>query len=106
MVNIAESRLHELFVLNVALQLFDGVATWQGHWIWGEGNPVVHVMMTSMGVGAALVVLKAKACAFLVVLRRCWRYREAYDALLVLAVFYTTFSLVPWLTRFLSIADV
>jgi hypothetical protein len=102
---IPESRLHELFVLNVALQLFDGVATWQGHWIWGEGNPVVHVVMSSMGVGAALVFFKAKACAFLVILRRCWRYREAYDALLVLAVFYTTFSLIPWLTRFLSIVD-
>ena len=100
---VTESDLHQLFVLNVALQLFDGIATWQGHWIWGEGNPVMHVMMTSLGVTAALVLFKAKACAFLVVLRRCWRHREAYDALLVLAFFYTSFSLVPWLVRFIAL---
>ena len=96
-----ETRLHQLFVLNVALQLFDGIATWQGHWVWGEGNPILHLMMTSMGVSLALVLFKAKACVFLVILRRCWRHPEAYDALLVLAVFYTSFSLLPWLTRFL-----
>ena len=100
---VPETELHQLFVLNVALQLFDGVATWQGHYVWGEGNPVMHVMMTSLGVSAALVLFKAKACAFLVILRRCWRYREAYDALLVLAVFYTAFSLLPWLVRFTCI---
>jgi hypothetical protein len=33
--NVPESRLHDLFVLNVALQLFDGVAT-RGHVFWGE----------------------------------------------------------------------
>ena len=101
--SVTEDRLHQLFVLNVALQLFDGIATWQGHFIWGEGNPMMHVMMTSLGVSSALVLFKAKACAFLVILRRCWRHPEAYDALLVLAVFYTTFSLVPWLARFMCI---
>ena len=99
----AEARLHQLFVLNVALQLFDGIATWQGHVFWGEGNPVLYTTMTSLGVSAALVLFKAKACAFLVILRRCWRHPEAYHALQVLAAFYTSFSLVPWLTRFLSI---
>ena len=98
---VSEYDLHQLFVLNVALQLFDGIATWQGHWIWGEGNPFVHVMMTTFGVTLALALFKAKACAFLVVLRRCWRHQEAYDALRVLAVFYTSFSLVPWLVRFM-----
>ena len=32
--------LHELFVLNVCLQLFDGVATYHGVAHWGEGNPI------------------------------------------------------------------
>lgn len=100
-----ESRLHQLFVLNVALQLFDGIATWHGHGFWGEGNPVLHVLMTSIGVSAALILFKAKACALLVVLRRCWRYPEAYDALLVLAVFYGSFSFLPWLVRFVSLLD-
>ena len=100
---IPESRLHQVFVLNVALQLFDGIATWQGHWLWGEGNPVLQTLMASLGVGFTLMLFKAKACALLVVLRRCWRYREAYDALIVLAAFYTSFSLLPWMLRFVSL---
>jgi len=102
---VTEARLHQLFVLNVALQLFDGVATWQGMTLWGEGNPMIEVMMASLGVGLALVLFKAKACALLVVLRRCWRYREAYDALLVLAGLYTCFSFVPWMVRFVSLLE-
>ena len=100
---VSEARFHQVFLLNVSLQLFDGIATWQGHWLWGEGNPVLQVLMTTLGVGVTLMLFKAKACAFLVVLRRCWRYREAYDALVVLALFYTTFSLVPWMVRFMSL---
>lgn len=103
LMGVTETRLHQLFVLNVALQLFDGIATFHGHWRWGEGNPMLHILMTSMGVSAALVLFKAKACVFLVVLRRCWRYPEAYDALFVLAVFYASFSFVPWLVRFVSL---
>ena len=94
-----------MFVLNVALQLFDGIATYQGHWLWGEGNPVLQANMAWLGVGLALVLFKAKACGFLVVLRRCWRYREAYDALLVLAVFYGSFSFLPWMVRIVSLLD-
>ena len=101
--NVEERVLVALLFINLWLQLFDGIATWQGHWIWGEGNPVVHVMMTTLGVSLALALFKAKACAFLVVLRRCWRHQEAYDALRVLAVFYTSFSLVPWLVRFIAL---
>ena len=100
---VSETRLHQLFVLNVALQLFDGIATWQGVRVWGEGNPVLQALMLTFGVGATLLLFKAKACAFLVVLRRCWRYREAYEALLVLAVFYGSFSFLPWMTRFVSL---
>lgn len=100
---VPEIRLHQLFVLNVALQLFDGIATWQGVRLWGEGNPVLQVLMASLGVEVALLLFKAKACAFLVVLRRCWRYREAYDALLVLATFYASFSFLPWMGRFVSL---
>jgi hypothetical protein len=102
---VSEKRLHQLFVLNVALQLFDGMATWQGLTLWGEGNPMMEVVMGSLGVGLALLLFKAKACALLVILRRCWRYREAYDALLVLAGCYTVFSFVPWMVRFVSLLD-
>ena len=103
---VTETRLHQLFVLNVVLQLFDGTATWQGMTLWGEGNPMIEVMMASVGVGLALLLFKAKACVLLVLLRRCWRHREAYHALLVLAGFYTCFSFVPWMMRFVSLLDI
>jgi len=101
-----EGRLHQLFVLNVALQLFDGVATWHGAQFWGEGNPFLHAMMTLLGFEATLLLFKAKACVFLVVLRRCWRHRETHAAMSILAAFYGWFSFVPWMTRFLSLLHV
>ena len=103
---VTESRLHQLFVLNVALQLFDGIATWQGTSLWGEGNPMMAVVMGSLGVGFGLLLFKVKACALLVLLRRCWRYREAYDALVVLAGCYVVFSFLPWMLRLVSLLDV
>lgn len=102
---VPETRLHQLFVLNVALQLFDGIATWQGFFRWGEGNPIVELVMASLGVGVALVLVKAKACACLIVLRRCWRHREAYDALLVLAAVYGACSFVPWMYCLVSLLE-
>jgi hypothetical protein len=33
-------QLHELLLLNLALQVFDGVATVHGVRCWDEGNPV------------------------------------------------------------------
>ena len=98
-----EARLHQLFLLNITLQLFDGIATWQGVRLWGEGNPMLQASMAALGVEIAILLFKAKACVFLVVLRRCWRYREAHDALLVLATFYASFSFVPWMGRFVSL---
>jgi hypothetical protein len=100
---IPETRLHQVFVLNLALQLFDGIATWQGVAMWGEGNPLLELVMASLGVGLALVLAKAMASAFLVMLRRSWRHREAYDALVVLAALYTAFSFVPWMLCLVSL---
>ena len=99
----SEARLHELFVLNVALQLFDGVASWQGVHLWGEGNPVLSGLMAMLGVEFTLLLFKANACGFLVLLRRCWRTQLAHDALVVLAALYTGLSLVPWTLRFVSL---
>jgi hypothetical protein len=102
---IAEARLHQVFVLNLVLQLFDGIATWQGVHVWGEGNPVLELVMASVGVGIAVLLAKVFASAFLVMLRRCWRYREAYAALIVVATFYTAFSFVPWMLCLVSLLE-
>ena len=96
-------RLHQLFLLNLMLQLFDGVATYQGFHHWGEGNPMLVALIPYFGVGVTLLLIKAKACGFLVVLRRLGHRPFVYEALVILATVYTCFSFVPWMRRFLSL---
>ena len=103
MSQVTLTRLHQLFLLNLALQLFDGVATYQGFHFWGEGNPVLLSVIPYLGVGATLMVFKAKACGFLVLLRRLGHRPFVYESLVVLATVYTCFSFLPWMTRFLSL---
>ncbi|HXJ34634.1 MAG TPA: hypothetical protein VMS22_11440 [Candidatus Eisenbacteria bacterium] len=100
---VTEERLHQLFVLNLALQLFDGVASWQGIHLFGEGNPFLHGIMAYLGVGMTLLLFKVKACGFLIVLRRCGQHREACQALALVATFYAGLSFVPWMTRIVSL---
>ena len=100
---MAASRLHELFVLNVALQLFDGVATWCGVAHWPEGNPLVRAAMGVLGTQQALLLYKAQACACLLLLRRS---AAPMLAVPVLRRYFEELGLsfVPWMTRFLSLA--
>ena len=43
--------VHQLFLLNVALQIFDGVATYFGLTTrWNEGNPLLGAAMAQLGV--------------------------------------------------------
>jgi len=97
-------QVHELFVLNVALQLFDGVATLQGLACWNEGNPVLRAAMAVLGVEQALLLFKANACAWLLLLRRSRAPRLALAALRGAAIAYISLSFVPWSTRLLSLA--
>ncbi len=97
------TRLHQLFLLNLVLQLFDGVATYQGIHDWGEGNPILLATMPYLGLGSTLLLFKAKACAFLIMLRRLGNAPLVYESLIVLATVYGCLSFVPWLSRFLSL---
>jgi len=48
-------RLHQLFLLNLCLQLFDGVATYEGlRHHWAEGNPILVSWMPYLGAGGTL----------------------------------------------------
>ncbi|HJQ85040.1 MAG TPA: DUF5658 family protein [Candidatus Binatia bacterium] len=99
-----EKRLHQLFLLNLCLQVFDGLATYQGlkhH--WDEGNPIILSWVPYLGMGCTLLLFKAKACGFLVILRRLGTAPLVYEALVVLATVYTFFSFIPWLTRIVSL---
>ena len=99
-----DRRLHQLFVLNLALQIFDGVATYQGlQHRWNEGNPIIVSWIPYLGAGATLLLFKAKACGFLVILRRLGGQPFVYESLVVLATIYTFFSFIPWMTRILSL---
>jgi hypothetical protein len=100
---ISTARIQELFVLNVFLQLFDGIATYYGVAHWGEGNPIVATLIAYLGVGMALFLVKLKACGFLWVLRRLQGRPLVVESLAGLATAYACFSFIPWMSRFLSL---
>jgi hypothetical protein len=97
-------RIYQLLLLNLALQVFDGVATYEGLKLgWHEGNPLLVTAFAYLGVGPALLLFKAKACALLVILHR-FAYRPGVPAVLgLLAGAYGMFSLVPWTAKFLGL---
>ncbi len=97
-------RLHQLFLLNISLQLFDGVATYQGLQLhWAEGNPLLAASMPYLGVGCTLLLFKAKACGLLVLLRRCGTRQFVPESMIALATVYTFLSFIPWLGNLLSL---
>jgi hypothetical protein len=98
----AERRyIYDLFVLNIALQLFDAVATYQGIQIgWKEANPILVAAFAHFGVGPTLLLFKAKACGLLFLLNRYQQYRIVAPTLSFLAGVYCVMSLVPWLTKY------
>jgi len=98
----ARRRVYDLFVLNIALQIFDAVATYQGIRIgWKEANPILVNAFAYFGVGPALLLFKAKACGLLFLLNRNGAQRLVTPALSLLAGVYCVMSLVPWLGKFL-----
>jgi hypothetical protein len=94
-------RTDDLLLLNLVLQLFDAVATYQGIQIgWKEANPILQHAFELVGVGPALLLFKAKACGLLVLLNRKGQHPLAAPALSFTASIYCLFSLAPWLAKF------
>jgi hypothetical protein len=99
-----DQRVYQLFLLNLCLQVFDGVATYMGlQFHWTEGNPIILRSMPYLGVGATLLLFKAKACGFLFLLRRLGQHPFVYESMVVLATVYTFLSFIPWMTCLLSL---
>lgn len=97
-------RLHQLFLLNICLQMFDGVATYHGvRLYWQEGNPILLAAIPVLGLGQTLLLFKSKACLFLILLRRVGSHTMVQASLAMLAAVYVTFSFIPWMTRLLSL---
>jgi len=100
-----DSHLYRLLVLNLALQLFDGVATYQGLRLgFREANPLLVSAFDLIGVVPALLLFKAKACGLLVLLHRAAPARIGVTVLRGLAAVYCILSLGPWLGKFVSLA--
>ena len=86
-----------LVFLNLALQLFDGVATYVGiRSGFHEANPLLARAFEHMGPAPALLLFKLHACACLLLLWRFRGSRLAVPALGVSAVVYAVCSFAPW----------
>lgn len=99
-----ERGILALVILNLALQLFDGVATYVGMRSgFHEANPLLAWAFGHMGTATALLLFKLHACACLLLL---WRLRGsglAVPALGVSAVVYAVCSFAPWTAALASV---
>jgi hypothetical protein len=100
-----ERLLVALLLINLLLQLFDGVATYFGIAAgYGEGNPLVAASFYYLGVGPALCFAKTYACGCLILI---WHLRSrsslAGPALVGTAVAYAAASLAPWSVAFAAL---
>jgi len=94
--------IHTLFLVNLGLQLFDGLSTYHGVQLgWQEGNPLVHAAMVHWGAGWALLGVKSAACALLLLLYCLGTRPFIARALTLTAAYYFTLSFLPWLSLLL-----
>lgn len=86
-----------LFILNLELQAWDGLATYYGLALdVPEGNPFVRTVIEHLGAGWGLLIVKGLACGWLFVLRVFSEYVPCVQGLLLTAVSYFVFSFLPW----------
>jgi hypothetical protein len=91
-----------LVVLNLALQIFDGVATYVGWERYGELNPLLLAAFERWGAGPSLVVAKLAAAGLVLVLAGIPRRTLATVGLGITFTAYTALSFVPWTFRLLG----
>jgi hypothetical protein len=91
-----------LVALNLALQLFDGIATYVGWAQHGEMNPILAAGFERFGVGPTLLLAKMIAIMFVLVLATTPRRALAAIGLAITFTAYTALSLVPWSQRLLQ----
>jgi hypothetical protein len=88
-----------LIALNLALQVFDGIATYIGWQHFGEANPLLQTGFTLWGVGPTLIVAKGAAASLILMLARAGRPVLVSVGLSFTLVAYTALSLIPWSLR-------
>lgn len=91
------TRAKMLLLANALLQLVDGYVTLLGTGRgFGEGNPLVRGMMSSLGPAGGIVIAKLGALAFLYFLYRRRQHPLAEPGLAYVAVVYTVMAVLPW----------
>lgn len=83
----------------MALQIFDGVATYIGWGRFGEANPLLHTAFAIWGPGPTLVIAKGTAVALILMLARAGRPAVVGAGLSFTMAAYVSLSLVPWTLR-------
>ena len=93
-----ERAVGVLVLMNLALQVFDGVATYVGvlHAGFSEGNPLLDWAFGQIGTGSALCLFKLEACVCVLLLWRMRWSRLAAPALALSAAVYALCSFAPW----------
>lgn len=85
-----------LVVVNLALQVWDGCATYYGLSLGiPEGNPLLRSCMEYWGVGVTLVTAKSAACLFVVSLHQVAYLSLSQWGLALTAVSYIVGSVLP-----------
>ncbi len=84
---------------NLALQVFDGVATYVGWNRFGEANPLLHTAFATWGAGPSLIVAKLTAIALILGLARAGRPALVGAGLSFTMAAYVSLSLIPWSMR-------
>jgi uncharacterized membrane protein len=95
--SLIADRILALLLLNLTIQLFDGVATYVGLGLGvREANPLVAAAMREMGTGSGLALSKLVALLFLALLFGRRDERWVGPGLMILAIGYICLSLIPW----------
>lgn len=85
----------------VLAQFLDGILTYFGVKAWGldiELNPFVRLLMSALGVGFGLIVIKLLAIGLGGILY----WRGCYKSIVGLTFFYLIFAAAPWAYLFLA----
>ena len=85
-----------LVALNVAVQAFDGIATYLGWAEFGEGNPILRAGFETWGAGPTLLAAKLFSVVALFSLARLPHRTLVGLALGLTFGVYAAFSCVPW----------
>ena len=91
-----------LVILNLALQFFDGCATYVGWERFGEANPLLRAAFETWGAGPTLVITKLAAAGLLVMIGHAPQRLLVAAGLVFTLTAYAALSLVPWSMRLLG----